>query len=163
MSRPKTEFQLAEQGDLEDVMLGLAALARDLGDPFHATQDTVRDTLFGPERFAYAILAKEGVDLTGLVFCSPSLSTVQGQTALYVSDLWVARHTRGQALGRQLLCAAMAEARKRWNAGSLRLLVYAQNEPAMGFYKHLGFDIRDEDKTAVLNGSALVQLMGDTT
>lgn len=161
MSPSEADLHLAEPSDLADVMLGLTCLARDLSDPFRATPDIVRDALFGPARFAYAVLARQGTDMTGLALCNPSLSTVQGQAALFVSDLWVADTARGLSLGKQLLRAAMAEARDRWNAGSLRLLVHQENAAAMGFYKHLGFGIRNDEKTAVLVGPALTGFMGE--
>jgi ribosomal protein S18 acetylase RimI-like enzyme len=161
MSPSDTVIRLAGPEDFKPLMTGLAGLARDLRDPFEATTDGVMTALFGRERYAFALLALQGDTVKGVALCNPIYSTVAGRTTIYVSDLWVAEAARGQSLGRRLLQAAMTEGRRRWQAGSLRLLVYAENEGAQAFYRRLGFDLRPQDLTAVLSGAALDDFMGD--
>jgi ribosomal protein S18 acetylase RimI-like enzyme len=160
MSHFDVRFQLAAPGDLAAVMLALSNLAKDLGDPFHATPDVLRDALFGPERFAFAVLARGEGDLQGVALCSPGISTTQGQASLYVSDLWVAEKERRKSLGQRLLAAAVVEARKRWNVGSLRLSVYVENTQALEFYRYLGFQVLGGERTALIKEPALTALAG---
>ncbi len=163
MSASETGLRLAGPDDLALVMQALRGLATDLGDPFHATSERVQAALFGPAGYGFCILAEAGGQVRGLALCNPILSTMLGSTAVYVSDLWVAGPARRQALGQRLLRAAMHEGGRRWQAGALRLLVYRDNTRALAFYRHLGFDIRDQDRTAVLDGANLTAFMGATT
>lgn len=161
MSHFETDFRLAAPDDIGGVMSALSNLAEDLGDPFHATPDVVRAALFGPERFAFAVIVQGERDLQGIALCSPGISTSQGQALLYVSDIWVAEKARRKSLGQGLLAAAVGEARKRWNVGSLRLSVYIENTKALAFYRNLGFQIQDGERTAVMTDPALSVLAGE--
>jgi ribosomal protein S18 acetylase RimI-like enzyme len=55
-----------------------------------------------------------------------------------VLDLYIHRDHRGRGYGRRLMEAALEEIR-RSGFVFVRLQVYANNDPAIGFYEHLGF------------------------
>jgi len=154
-----SDIRLAGPADMAEVMTGLRALAADLGDPFNASEATVSDALFGPRAFGFALLA---ASRGGLALCNPILSTFQGATIVYVSDLWVAASARGMGLGRALLAAAAREGQRRWQANALRLTVYDDNPRAMTFYQRLGFVLRDQDRITALTGARLAELRGET-
>lgn len=153
-------MSLAVLDDLPQVIAGLQRLARDLGDPFRITPDMLSAALFGPERHAFAMLARGRDAPLGIALCSPVVSTMLGHSCLYITDLWVAAEARGQALGRRLLEAAARAGDRRWQAQSLVLTVYADNDGAGAFYRRLGFDIRAGDKRAILTGKDFARLVG---
>lgn len=158
MSASDGEIRLARPEDLPLVMTALAGLARDLGDPFNATDQMISAALFGPAAHSVALFSSDGETPRGIVLFSPFVSTVLGQSCIYVSDLWVAQAARGQSLGRYLLAAAAREGAARWQARALYLNVYNESLQSIAFYRHLGFEIRDTDKRASLTGDALEAL-----
>lgn len=144
--------------DLQSIMFGLKALAADLGDPFNATQETIRESLFGPAAHSQALLATGSPITLGIALCSPLVSTTLGCSCIYVSDLWVEQTARGQSLGRQLLATAAREGRLRWQANAIVLNIYEENSSARDFYEHLGFKIHNRERRAALTGAALRSL-----
>ncbi|MFK7890905.1 MAG: N-acetyltransferase family protein [Granulosicoccus sp.] len=155
-----SEFSIREAvpDDLQDILTGLKALASDLGDPYKAAPDTIREALFGPAAHSNAMLAGKTGHTLGIVLFSPFVSTTLGGTCIYVSDLWVAQSTRGKSLGRQLLAATARSAHARWQATAMILTVYEDNEAAIHFYRQLGFEIHQKDRRAALTGPRLLSL-----
>ena len=95
----------AEKADAEKLNAALIRLSEDIGDDHGAsTQDLIRHG-FGPSPAFHALLAERAVDraVVGTIVFSPIFSTVRAAAGLYVSDLWVARETRGSGLGKRLL------------------------------------------------------------
>lgn len=149
------KVRLARPDDMPALMRALAALARDLDDPFRIEAATLEAALFGPSCRAFALLA--GAD--GAVLAQPTISTYLGGSVTFVSDLWVSEGARGTGLGRRLLAAAAREGAARWQAVALRLTVYEGNMGARAFYNRLGFTFRATDRNALLFGPALDRLM----
>jgi len=158
---PSDPIRCARPDNLPALMRGLAALARDLGDPFAIHEESLHAALFGDAAHSGALISGDAP--RGVVLFSPFVSTTLGDTCLYVSDLWVSPSARGTALGRGLLSAAMREGAARWEAKALFLNVYAENAAALGFYRHLGFTFKDSDRRAALTGDALNRLMRQDT
>jgi ribosomal protein S18 acetylase RimI-like enzyme len=147
------------QDDLPNLIACLHALAKDLGDPFHATYDRMADALFGEDRFAMALLASRDDQTLGALLAAPLFSTMGGGASVYVSDLWVAPEARRQAVGRRLLASAYRQGRARWNAKSLKLTVYSDNTRALAFYDRLGFVLQENDRSAIMNGADATALI----
>ena len=149
--------RVAKPEDMRAVMTALAALAKDLNDPFRASEAMIREALFGAHAHSVALMAGDAP--RGVVLMSPFVSTVLGCPCAYVSDLWVAQAARGQSLGRRLLCAAAQEAQARWGAEALYLNVYGHSTKSQAFYRHIGFVFHDDARRASLTGAALDALM----
>ncbi len=66
------------------------------------------------------------------------ISTSQGSNSAWVEDMVVSEQYRAQGLGRQLLDAALQWAKDK-GATRAQLLVDLDNEPAIGYYEHLGW------------------------
>ena len=65
-----------------------------------------------------------------------------GKTAGYVNLFWVAPEFRGRGYGRRLQMYAERYCRS-WEADRIELDVSPQNARAVGFYRHLGYHMRE--------------------
>lgn len=152
----------AAEADDAPVVLGLlAALAHEIGDApaFRSTEAVIRRHGFGPGRLFASMLALADASPAGLALYFPTFSTTRGAPGLYIQDLYVAPGARGRGLGRMLLQAACRHAAAAWEATHLTLTVYRDNAAAQGFYRGLGFVLRQGDLPASLDGSAFVRLL----
>jgi ribosomal protein S18 acetylase RimI-like enzyme len=128
-------IRTAGPDDMLALSEGLARLSADLGDDHRAGEAELAAAL--SRGVARAQIAGDAP--SGLALYSPVFSTVAGGAGLYVSDLWVAEDARGRGLGRRLLAAAAADARRAWGALFLTLAVYEESRAARAFYERLGF------------------------
>lgn len=91
-----------------------------------------------------SLIAWQDDNPVGLALFFPEFSSWKGNPGVYVQDLYVAEATRGAGLGRQLM-EAVFEVARQWGAAYCKLAVYDDNEPAIRFYRKLGFaESRDE-------------------
>ncbi|OSQ51072.1 GNAT family N-acetyltransferase [Marivita geojedonensis] len=153
-------FRSPSKDDVALLSNALASLARDLGDPFLASETSLRQALFGPCPSARARLAERGNRVVGVVLFSPVYSTAQGGAGVYVSDVWVASDLRGENIGRDLLRDAAQRGAELWDARFMRLVVHDDNARAALFYSRLGFAPIDGQSTLALTGLGF-QTLGD--
>jgi len=108
-----------------------------LDHTMNATEDDLRESMFGRWPAAEAILGCVGEQPVALAIFYPVLATSFGQRTLYLEDLFVEEPWRRHGYGRRMLAQVAAIARAR---GCVRLDwdVVAWNEPAMRFYGGLG-------------------------
>lgn len=137
----------------------LARLSESMGDIHRATDARITAALAGGGA-CHALLAESGGALVGVAMFSPLFSTTRGMAGVYVSDLWVDDARRGDGLGPLLLAAVRDEGATLWNAGFLRLGVYAGNRRARAFYDRLGFTHAPDEHYLTLTGPALAALKG---
>lgn len=76
--------------------------------------------------------------VVGMVSAQLVISTAQGAPSAWVEDMIIAQAHRGVGLGRALLDATLAWAKQK-GASRAQLLVDIENEPALGYYQHLGW------------------------
>lgn len=160
MSVSELTIRVAGPSDLPALTAALRALAVDLGDPFRASDDSLKAALSGANRFAVAVMAEDGGQAVGVLLAAPIFSTRAGGAVLYVSDLWVAPTARRRSLGRKLLAAAAREGSARWQSGALKLTVHADNARAQAFYTRLGFAVSEADRNAFLDRAGVAALEG---
>ncbi len=141
----------------------IASLIRELAvyekleDQARATPEMIRQNLFGPTRFAEAILAEVGGHPVGFALYFHTFSTFRGQPGIYLEDLFVRPEHRGQGIGKALLARLAAIAAER-DCGRLEWAVLNWNEPAIGFYRGLGARPMDEWTVYRLDGDSLKTL-----
>ena len=75
----------------------------------------------------------------GMVSAQLVISTAQGAPSAWVEDMIITEKYRGRGLGRALLNEALAWAKQK-GASRAQLLVDIENEPALGYYQHLGWE-----------------------
>jgi GNAT superfamily N-acetyltransferase len=75
----------------------------------------------------------------GMVSAQLVISTAQGTHSAWLEDMIIHEKHRGQGLGKALLNEALAWVKQK-GATRAQLLVDIENEPAVGYYKHLGWE-----------------------
>ena len=102
-----------------------------------ATEEALRDSLFGERRFAEVLIGYRDGRPAGFALFFHSFSTFLGKPGMYLEDLYVRPEFRGAGIGRALLVHLARLARER-GCGRLEWSVLDWNEPAIGFYKGIG-------------------------
>ncbi len=112
---------------------------------------------FGREPRFRAVLAEDGGAALGFCLFLPEYSSWRGAMGVFVQDIYLRPMARGKGLGRGLLAAALSEAQD-WEPAFLALMVKRSNAPAIGFYRKLGFELRDSADPMILEGEGLSAL-----
>jgi GNAT superfamily N-acetyltransferase len=129
-----------------------------------ATEETLRETLFGERRFAEVVIAYYNNIAAGYALFFHNFSTFIGRPGLYLEDLFVQPEFRGKGIGKSLLLhlAQIAVERK---CGRMEWAVLNWNESAIAFYKQLGAASMNEWTVYRLTDDvlkALVRLRAET-
>lgn len=101
------------------------------------TEDLLRGHLFGPRPAAESLIASVGGRDVGYAVYFTNYSTFSGRLGIFLEDLYVQRHARGQGVGKALLREVARIALER-GCNWLGWTVLDWNEPAIQFYKSLG-------------------------
>ena len=68
-----------------------------------ATEETLRESLFGERRVAEVVIGQQGDDSAGFALFFHSFSTFLGRSGIYLEDLYVKPEFRGMGIGRAVL------------------------------------------------------------
>jgi GNAT superfamily N-acetyltransferase len=117
---------------------GLAQYER-MSDRVIATEDALRQQLFGPRPAAEVLLAFVGDEAVGFAVYVPSFSTFACRPGLYLEDLFIEPKWRARGFGRQLL-AHVAKIAVERGCDRMTWVVLPWNQPAIDFYRRLGAD-----------------------
>ncbi len=123
-----------------------------------ATEDGLRETLFGARRYAEVVIAESSGSVpAGFALFFHNYSTFLARPGIYLEDLFVRPAQRGLGVGKALLqhLAELAVAR---GCGRLEWSVLNWNEDAIGFYRKLGARPQDDWTIYRVTGNALTQL-----
>ena len=134
----------------------LAEYERALNDVV-ATEEGLREVLFGARPSAEVLLALAGEEPVGFAVFFHNFSTWLGQPGLYLEDLFVRPAERGKGYGRALLVDLAKLARER-GCGRMEWAVLNWNEPAIQFYRKLGAKPMDEWTVFRLTRDGIAQL-----
>lgn len=108
-----------------------------------ATEETLREVLFGKKPAAEVLLLFENEIAAGFAVFFHNFSTWLGRPGLYLEDLFVRPEHRGKGYGRALLIQLAKIARER-SCGRMEWAVLDWNEPAIQFYRKLGAKSMEE-------------------
>ena len=122
-----------------------------------ATEDTLRESLFGERRYAEVLIAEHDGTPAGFALFFHNFSTFLGKPGIYLEDLYVRPVFRGAGIGKKLL-VHLARLAKRRDCGRLEWWVLDWNEPSIGFYKKLGAVPMDDWTVYRVTGEALEDL-----
>lgn len=164
MSSP-TEFRIeaATEPDVPVILKlirGLADYER-LSHEVVATEESLRESLFGARRTAEVLIGYAGDEPAGFAVFFHNYSTFLGRPGIYLEDLFVVPRWRRRGLGTKLLARVARVAVER-RCGRLEWSVLDWNEPAIAFYKKLGARAMDEWTVYRVTGDALKRLAAQT-
>lgn len=108
-----------------------------------ATEDTLQDSLFGPNPCAECRLAFLGETPVAYAIFFHNFSTFIGRRGLYLEDLFVKPEFRGRGIGKTFLTHLATVAKER-NCGRFEWVALDWNESAINFYKGLGAEMKPE-------------------
>jgi GNAT superfamily N-acetyltransferase len=136
---PELEIRGAAEDDVPLLLSLIKELAEyeRLSHEVAATEEVLRESLFGGRRVAEALLAYLGGEPAGFALFFHNFSTFLGKPGIYLEDLYVRPEFRGAGVGRALLVHLAGLAKER-NCGRLEWSVLDWNEPAIGFYRSIG-------------------------
>lgn len=154
-------FQIAP-ATAADVPLILAFI-RELADyerlshAVSATEEQLRETLFGADPAASVLIARVDGAPAGFALYFRNYSTFLARPGLYLEDLFVRPDYRRLGIGRALL-ATLARQAVASGCGRLEWSVLDWNEPSIRFYRQLGATALDDWTVFRLTGEAIVAL-----
>jgi GNAT superfamily N-acetyltransferase len=125
-----------------------------------ATEETLRETLFGPRRYAEVLIARLDDRPVGFAIFFHNFSTFLGKPGIYLEDLFVLPEFRSQGIGKAFLIYLARLAVER-GCGRFEWAVLDWNESAIAFYKRLGAVALDELTVFRLTGDALKNLASE--
>ncbi|WP_144108824.1 GNAT family N-acetyltransferase [Paraburkholderia sp. BCC1886] len=146
----------ADAGAIFALMYELAEFEK-LTHLFVATEDGLKDALFGARPSIEALVAEDNTRVVGYALFFHNYSSFLGKRGLYLEDVYVQPGQRGGGLGRALLrhLAALAVERQ---CGRFEWTVLDWNQPAIDFYEKLGATVLPDWRVVRLTGPALEEL-----
>jgi GNAT superfamily N-acetyltransferase len=131
-----------------------------LEDEVRATEQLMREALFGERPAAETLIAERGSETAGYALFFPTFSTFLAVQGMWLEDIYVRPAHRRGGVGRALLAAVAARARER-GGERLEWSALDWNELALGFYRGLGAQPMREWVTHRLVGEELTRLAGE--
>lgn len=140
----------------QDLLCDLAAADGGLASP--RNEALLQRLGSDPSGWLGVLLAVRRDEVLGISTFTPDFSAYRAVVGTYIADLYVRPEARGLHLGRGLIRATEAEARRRWGAVFVSLNVHSDNDGGRGFYDAMGFVLREDCQYLILEGKALEAL-----
>ena len=156
------EIRPATEGDAPLILDFIKKLAvyEKLAHKVTATDDILRETLFGERRYAEVIIGYNLGEPVGFALFFHNYSTFLGKPGIYLEDLFIDEEHRGKGFGKALL-GRLARLTKERNCGRLEWAVLNWNEPSINFYRALGAAPMNDWTVFRLTGEALDKLANE--
>lgn len=154
----------ATVADTPTILALITALAEyeRLADAVVATEERLRESLFGATPEAEVVIAEVGGDTAGFALFFHNYSTFLARKGIWLEDLFVRPEWRGRGVGRRLL-EHLARLAVERGCGRLEWWVLDWNEPAIRFYESVGAEAQSDWTVYRVTGSALRDLAGATS
>jgi len=155
----KFAMRAAKEKDVPVILSFIKELAEyeRLSHDVVATEEKLRQTLFGDHPYAEIVLAFYAEQPVGFALFFHNYSTFLARPGIYLEDLYIRPHMRGKGFGKALLKHLAKIATDR-QCGRLEWSVLNWNEPAIRFYQSLGARPMDEWTLFRVTGDALKEL-----
>jgi GNAT superfamily N-acetyltransferase len=122
-----------------------------------ATEQSLRETLFGAHRYAEVLIARLDARPAGFALFFHNYSTFLAKPGIYLEDLFVVPELRGRGVGKALLTKLAQIARDR-DCGRLEWSVLDWNQPAIDFYQRIGATVMPDWRICRMTESQIAQL-----
>ena len=133
------------------------AVYEKLEDQAKATPEAIALHLFGPRRYAEALIAEVDRVPVGFALFFHNYSSFRAQPGIYLEDIFVKPEFRGVGIGKGLL-ATLAKLAVDRDCGRLEWSVLDWNTPSIAFYQGLGAMPMDEWTIMRVTEDALTRL-----
>jgi GNAT superfamily N-acetyltransferase len=152
-------IRAAEPGDVGAMLALMRELAEfeKLTHLFVATEESLREALFGARPAAEALVAERDSQIVGYALFFHTFSTFLSRRGLYLEDLYVQPALRGSGLGTALLQRVAAIAVER-RCGRFEWSVLDWNQRAIDFYTKMGATVLPDWRIVRVTDDALLQL-----
>lgn len=149
-------IRAATLNDISLILNFIRALAEyeRLADAVTATEELLREALFGARPTAECVLAFDGDEPAGFAVFFQNFSTFLAKPGIYLEDLFVKPEFRGRGIGKALLLHLAKLANQR-GCGRMEWVVLDWNQPAIDFYESLGARRLKEWNICRLTGAEL--------
>jgi len=125
-----------------------------IGDRVTATEEGLRNSLFGPDSPAYAILPMLNGKAVGFGVYYFTFSTVLGKKGLHLDDLYIMPEYRGRGMGGAVLSHLASMALQK-DCGRFEWWCMRTNTPALEFYEKIHAERLEEITVLRLSGETL--------
>jgi GNAT superfamily N-acetyltransferase len=152
-------IERATERDIPAILRMVKSLAEFVGRSGEviATEQDLRETLFGEHPSAEVALAFIDKEPIGIAVFFSTYSTFLGRAGMYLEDLFVLPLWRKRGCGSQLLAHVASTAVQR-GCKRLEWSALNWNEAAVRFYESLGARAQSDSTTFQLSGHALERL-----
>ena len=158
---PKYSIRVATSEDVPLVLRFVKELAdyEKLPHEVTATEELLRQNLFGDRRSAEVLLALEGETYVGFAVFFHNFSTFLGKPGIYLEDVYVRLAFRGRGYGKALMIYVARIAKER-DCGRFEYSVLDWNTPSLDFYRSLGAVSMNEWTVQRMTSDAIIRLAG---
>lgn len=163
MAETKLHFRFANKADTPLILQFIKELA-DYEQLLHevvATEEILEHWLFEKEK-AEVILGEVNGEAVGFALFFHNFSTFLGRAGIYLEDLYVKPHCRGQGYGKKFLQQLASIAVER-GCGRLEWWCLDWNKPSIDFYRSLGAAAMDEWTVYRITGDTLKNMAQEST
>lgn len=152
-------IRLATEADCTLILHFIKGLAEyeKLAHQVVATEQSLRDSLFGDKPAAEVVIAEQDGQPAGFALFFHNYSTFLAKPGLYLEDLFVLPQYRGHGLGKRLLSYLAALAAQR-GCGRFEWSVLDWNQPAIEFYQAQGATVMPDWRICRVTGDSLLAL-----
>jgi GNAT superfamily N-acetyltransferase len=148
------------KGTVEDIPL-LLSFIRSMAEfeklEVTATEEILRENLFGNRPAAYTLLAFSGGMPVAYAVYFFTFSTMVGKRGLWLDDLYVNPDHRGKGIAKAMM-AYLAELAMEQNCGRFEWIVLDWNKSAIDFYKGLGATLHDDWRICRLDENEITKV-----
>lgn len=153
----------ANENDCSTILTFIKALAdyEKLAHEVVATEQSLRDSLFGENPVAHVFIAEYEGTPAGFSLYFYNYSTFLAKPGIYLEDLFVLPEYRNKKIGKALLVHLAKNALEE-NCGRFEWSVLDWNTPAIDFYRAMGAIGMDGWTVQRVEGDALTKLAAKT-
>ncbi|MDJ0723658.1 MAG: GNAT family N-acetyltransferase [Prochloraceae cyanobacterium] len=153
------QIRLARSPDASTIFELIEALAEyeKLSHQVTGSAELLREHLFGPQKYAEAIVVEWDGLIVGFALFFANYSTFLTQPGIYLEDLFVLPEYRRNGIGKAVLIY-LAELAIERGAGRLEWSVLDWNASAIAFYETMGAKVLPDWRTCRVTGDSLANL-----